>query len=76
MKPLKWLAFGCSHEPLTDKDARAWSIDRIRSLQPDVIVDLGDAFGMWPGCCGGWGIGQRMMMVEFQPASGHPVDYI
>jgi len=53
MKSIKWLAFGCKHAPLTDADAMAWAIERIRELQPDVIVDLGDAFeadsaSRWP----------------------------
>ena len=38
----RWLAFGCTHAPITDEKAWLWLIKQIDDYQPDFIVHLGD----------------------------------
>lgn len=49
----KWIAFGCSHAPLHDKESIAVICEAIKEYQPDVILHLGDLFeadsaSKWP----------------------------
>jgi predicted phosphodiesterase len=41
-EPYKWLAFGCTHAPITDEKAWLWLIKHIDEYQPDFIIHLGD----------------------------------
>ena len=38
----RWLAFGCTHAPITDEKAWLWIVKQIDDYQPDFIIHLGD----------------------------------
>lgn len=38
----RFLAFGCAHLPLIDRDAEDWLVERIKEFKPDCLVNLGD----------------------------------
>lgn len=49
----KMVVYGCTHEPLIDKDAEEWLLKTISNEEPDVIVHAGDLFeaqaaSRWP----------------------------
>jgi len=46
MEEKTFLAFSCLHAPLYDPPAVDWLVERIASLRPDVIVNLGDGHEM------------------------------
>lgn len=39
----KWLAFGCTHAPITDEKYWLWLINQIDEFRPDFLIHLGDA---------------------------------
>lgn len=52
-RSVSWLAFGCVHVPLHDRNATARLCDRISTYRPAVVVCLGDLFeadaaSRWP----------------------------
>jgi predicted phosphodiesterase len=42
IKPVRWIAFGCTHVPLIDLDAREWILEQIRGWRPNWVIYLGD----------------------------------
>jgi predicted phosphodiesterase len=42
-EPYKWLAFGCTHAPITDEKYWLWLLKQIDDYQPDFLIHLGDA---------------------------------
>jgi hypothetical protein len=42
MADLKWLAFGCTHAPITHQGYWEWLLDNIAEFQPDYLIHLGD----------------------------------
>lgn len=52
-KPVRWLAFGCTHVPLHDRWACERLVSRIAEYKPHVVVCLGDLYeadsaSRWP----------------------------
>lgn len=43
MKPIRFLAYSCTHVPFVDPKAHGWLLDRIREHRPELIVNLGDS---------------------------------
>ena len=40
---VKFVALGCTHDPLIDPEYLAWACDLIEQIQPQHLVHLGDA---------------------------------
>lgn len=39
-----WAAISCTHRPVHDTDYCKWAVKQVKSIQPDILVHLGDLF--------------------------------
>lgn len=41
---LRWIAFGCTHQPIAHKGFQEWKLKQIEEFKPDFVIELGDMF--------------------------------
>jgi len=61
-KTKNFLAFGCVHRPMHDKESWAWLIETIEERQPSILINLGD-YGD-NACVSSWRNGEEQPLID------------